>query len=133
MAHATLDNHDTASSSSTRFLIELAAWVAGPWAAASLAGSRWVAVPVALVLVAVPAVFSTPGDKNQIVVPTPGPTRVLIEVVLLVAAIGAAALVWPWWAALIVALVGIAMLVTGRNRLRWLLAGAPTSVGIDSR
>lgn len=123
--HASLNNYDTAWSSASRFLVEVAAWVAGPWAAASLTGSGWVVLPVLVVLVAIPAVFSTPGDKNQIVVATPGPVRVVIEIGLLSIAIAAALVVWPVWAAVLIVVVGFVMLIAGRRRLAWLLSGAP--------
>jgi len=128
VAHAELDNHDTAWSSATRFAIEVIAWVAGPWAAADLAGSGWVAVPVLIALVAVPAIFSTPGDKNQVVVATPGPIRVAIELGLLGVALVASSLVWPGWVVAIVVLLGIAMVVTGRSRWRWLLVNNLTGI-----
>jgi len=109
----------------TRFAAELATWIAGPWAAAELAGGPWAILPAALVLVAAPAVFSTVGDKKTILVPTPGPVRLAIELVL--AAIG---VVSAW-------LVGLSgprcrsapsspvMLVTNARRFRWLAQGAP--------
>ena len=75
--------YDTHLSSGTRFLIELAAWVAAPWAAAELWGG-WAAVPTLIVLLALPSLFNTPGDKNQTSgFATPGPIRILIEMVLL--------------------------------------------------
>lgn len=67
-----------------------------------------------------PAAFNTPGDKNVTGVPTPGPIRILIEMFLLVVAIASAWYVWPVWAAVLVTLLGIALLVTGVPRYRWL-------------
>jgi len=116
---------DTPQSALTRFAVEVVAWIAGPWAAASVTGNGWIALPALLLLVLTPAVFSTPGDKNQVIVPTPGPARIALELGLLVVAIAGAARVWPTWSAIIVMLLGLAMLVTGRNRLRWLARGAP--------
>lgn len=98
-----------------------------------MTGRGWVAVPALVLLVGVPALFSTPGDKNQVIIATAGPVRVVIEVALLVVAIAAAAMVWPLWAAVLVGILGIAMLGTGRERMQWLLAGAPTSAGTGSR
>ena len=68
---------DTQLSSGLRFLVEVIAWVSGPWAASQL--SVWVIVPALVLLIGLPSIFSTPGDKRQIVVATPGPLRVLLE------------------------------------------------------
>jgi hypothetical protein len=117
--------YDTPVSSGLRFVMELVAWTAGPWAAADLADNAWVAIPALVVLVAVPGVFSTPGDKHSVVVPTPGPVRVGLELLLFAVAVAGAWIVWPDWAAILVTLVAIGALITGRERTRWLLAGAP--------
>lgn len=114
---------DTPLSGGLRFLAELIAWVACPWAAAQV--SIWLAVPVLVILVGLPAVFSTPGDKRQIVVATAGPLRVLIEFALHAAAVVCVWLVWPIWLALFSTLVVIAAVVSGIPRTRWLLQGAP--------
>lgn len=108
------------ASSATRFLIEVAAWIAGPWAAAELLGSRWWALPTAIILIALPALFNTPGDKKVTGIPTPGRLRILIELLLLAAAIAGAWVVWPVWAAVAVSVTGLAMLATGLSRYRWL-------------
>jgi hypothetical protein len=112
--------YDTTASSLTRFGIEVVAWVAGPWAAADVADTKWAILPALLVLVGLPSVFNTPGDKNTTGVPTPGPIRIAIEMVLLVVAVLSAWIVWPTWAAILVTLLGAAMLVTGMPRYRWL-------------
>jgi len=120
----TVSPFDTAASSATRFGIELVAWVAGPWAAAELVGAWW-AVPIALViLMGLPATFNTPGDKHTTGIPTPGPIRILIEMFLLVVAIASAWYIWPTWAAVLVTLLGVALLITGLPRYRWLLTGS---------
>lgn len=111
---------DTAASSLTRFGIEVVAWVAGPWAAADVTGTKWAIVPALLVLVGLPSVFNTPGDKNTTGVPTPGPIRIAIEMLLLAVAVISAWIVWPTWAAILVTLLGAGMLVTGLRRYRWL-------------
>ena len=84
---------DTPVSSSLRFLAELIAWVAGPWALALL--STWLILPALVFLVAIPAVFSTRNDKRTVVVPTPGPIRVALELLLHVVALDAPWFVWP--------------------------------------
>jgi len=116
---------DTTASSGFRFVIEIVAWVAGPWAIAELGGSGWLAIPALAVLFGLPALFNTRGDKASTIVATPGPLRILIEMLLLAAAVVGAWVVWPVWAAIIVSLVGAAMLVTGLPRYRWLAKGAP--------
>ena len=69
--------HDTLVSASLRFLSELIAWVSGPWAVGVL--SKWLVLPALIVLISLPAVFSTQNDKRKIVVPTPGPIRIGLE------------------------------------------------------
>ena len=115
--------YDTPLSSSLRFLVEVIAWVAGPWAAANQ--SFWLFIPVATVLVGLPAVFSTVGDKRNVVVATPGPLRVLLELGLHVVAIGAAWVVWPAWLAVAATVAVVVALATGIPRTLWLLRGAP--------
>lgn len=78
-----------------------------------------------LVLIGLPAVFNTPGDKRTTGVPTPGPIRIGIEALLLATAIGSALVVWPTWAAALVTVLGIALVLTGLPRYRWLATGAP--------
>jgi len=117
--------YDTAASSSSRFLIELVAWVAGPWAVASTTGQAWTALPTAAILIGLAAVFSTPGDKNNVVVPTPGPIRLVIEALTLVVAVWGAWLVWPQWAAILITGLAVLNVVSGWPRTRWLTRGAP--------
>lgn len=122
--------YDTQASAATRFAIELVAWIAGPWAVADGLGSGWAAVPALLVLLGLPSVFNTPGDKHVAGIATPGPIRIGIEMFLLTVAVGGAWTVWPPWAAVAVTALGIAMLVTGLPRYRWLAAGAPDVGGV---
>jgi hypothetical protein len=117
--------YDTYSSAGLRFVVELIAWIAGPWAVAEISGTAWAAVPAALVLLTLPSVFSTPGDKNKIVVATPGPLRVLIEVVLWAVAVAGAWIAWPAWLAVVMTLVVAAAVATGLRRMLWLMSGAP--------
>ena len=72
--------YDTPLTSGLRFLVEVIAWVSGPWAAAQL--SMWLIFPALIILIGLPSVFSTRGDKRHIVVVTPGPLRVLLEIAL---------------------------------------------------
>ena len=117
---AGVNPYDTAASSGLRFLIELTAWVAGPWAAADLAGSGWVAIPALVVLMGLPSVFNVPGDKNVTGVAVPGLVRIGIEAVLLAVAVAGAWVVWPAWAAVLVSIAAIGMVVTGLPRYRWM-------------
>lgn len=116
--------YDTWLSGGLRFVVELIAWVAGPWAASDWLGG-WALLPAAVILVGAPAVFSTPGDKHQVLVPTPGPVRFVIELDLATVAVIAAWRVWPPSAAVAVTVVVGAALITGWRRSLWLLRGAP--------
>ena len=113
---------DTPLSAALRFAAELIAWIAGPWAAGTV--SPWLIIPMLLVLVALPSVFSTPGDKNVIVVATPGPIRVLIEFMLYATALAGPWLVWPQAVAIATSLVVVAAVATGIPRIAWLFKGA---------
>ena len=117
---------DMPVSSGLRFLVEVIAWVSGPWAAAEV--SVWLIVPAVIVLVGLPAVFSTNGDKRQVVVATPGPLRVVIELLLHGVAVAGAWLVWPIWAAVIATICVVSALGVGIPRTRWLLRDAPVTL-----
>jgi hypothetical protein len=116
--------------SAFRFATELVAWVATPWL---LARYSWVLAVLSLVvLIGVPAVLATPGDKERAVVPVPGRVTIGMVVLELGAAVVSAWLLWPVWAAVPVSLLATAALVTelpqpppgaGRcpHRWRWLL------------
>ena len=94
-----------------------------------MTGSGWVAVPALVVLVTLPALFNTPGDKNTDGIATPGPIRIEIEMFLLGVAVASAWIVWPAWAALAVTIIGVVMVVAGLPRYRWLAAWAPEVAG----
>ena len=100
-----------------RFGTELVAWVATPWA---LAGhSVLLAVVSVLLLIGLPTVFGTPGDKNgPAVVPVPGVVTILLVVLQLVAAVLSAWTVWPPAAAGAVSLLAAATVVTELPRWR---------------
>lgn len=117
--------HDNYLAGSLRFVIELVAWIAGPWAVARIAGSAWAAVPAAIILIGLPAIFSTPGDKEQVVVATAGPVRFVIELFLMAVAVWGAFTVWPTTIAWLVSAVAVGSLLAGRRRSMWLLSGAP--------
>ena len=116
--------YDTVLSSGLRFLTELIAWVAGPWAASLY--SNWLVVPAIVLLVGLPSIFSTPNDKNTVVVPTPGAIRVVIEFLLYSVAAVAPWFIWsPGVAAAAVSII-FATIITGAARTRSLLRGAPS-------
>lgn len=114
---------DGPASSGLRFSVELIAWVSGPWVAAE--ASLWLAIPALAILMGVPTVFSTVGDKKHVIVPTPGLLRLVLEFGLYGVAVGAPWFVWSPGAAIAAGLVVLAALVSGLPRARWLLAGAP--------
>jgi len=116
---------DSSFSAASRFGIEIVAWVAGPWAAADITGSWLMTIPALAVLVALPGVFSTTGDKRHVVVAVPGRIRFLIEVFLAVVAIASALLVWTVIGAVVVAIIAVIMFVAGAPRAKWLLSNNP--------
>ncbi|MFJ3901318.1 hypothetical protein [Streptomyces sp. NPDC090025] len=115
-----MERPDDSRASVLRFATELVAWVATPWA---LAAYSWVlAVLSVVVLIGLPTVFSTPGDKAQVIVAVPGAVTILLVLTQLAAAVAAAWVVWPVWAAVAVSVLATATLVTERPRWRWLSA-----------
>lgn len=115
---------DTPASSATRFAMEIIAWVGGPWAAATVAGSRWAAVPALLILFALPALFNTPGDKHSTPIATPGPIRIAIEALLIIVATASAWYLWPSWVAISVSVLAVTTVAFGMRRYRWLATGS---------
>ncbi|MFE2170128.1 hypothetical protein ACFXB3_34485 [Streptomyces sp. NPDC059447] len=106
--------------STLRFATELCAWVATPWA---LAGwSVWAAVGSVVLLIGLPTLFGTPGDKAQVIIPVPGVITVVLVLLQLVAAVASSWAAWPMWAALAVSALAAACLVTERHRWGRLLA-----------
>jgi hypothetical protein len=101
-----------------RFLTELVAWVATPWALASW--SVPAAVVAVIVLIGLPTVFATPGDKARPVVAVPGPVTILLVILQLAAAVIAAWFAWPTLVAIAVTLLALATLITEQPRWRWL-------------
>nr|WP_202420361.1 hypothetical protein [Actinomadura rayongensis] len=82
---------DPRGAAALRFVCELIAWVAAPWALAPV--SVPLAVLSVVVLIGLPTVFGTPGDKARTIVAVPGwATIALVVLQLLVAAVA------PWFA-----------------------------------
>jgi hypothetical protein len=110
---------DDRAASALRFATELIAWVATPWA---LAGqSRLLAALSVVVLIDLPTVLSTPGDKANVIVAVPGWATILLVLLQLTAAVAAAWAAWPVWAALPVTALAAVTVGTERRRWAWLL------------
>ncbi|KAF5999613.1 hypothetical protein [Streptomyces sp. WAC00263] len=119
-AGANTERPDDRIASVLRFTAELVAWVATPWA---LSKYSWLlAVLAVVVLIGLPTVFSTPGDKAQVIIPVSGTVTILLVLLQLTAAATAAWLAWPICAAVLVSLLVAATLVTERQRWQWLLS-----------
>ncbi|MGW5192402.1 hypothetical protein ACWEOO_24365 [Kribbella sp. NPDC004138] len=120
---------DSRVASVLRFTTELIAWVGAPWALAP--HSVPLAIGSVVVLIGLPTIFQTPGDKPHVVVPVPGAVTVLLVLLQLVAAVVAAWFAWPTGVAIVVSLLAAACVVTEQPRWRWLLSPqappAPTS------
>lgn len=105
-----------------RFLTEIAAWVALPWAIADT--SIVLGVFVGLVMVAVPTVFATPGDKRQVLVPVSGKVTIALVVAHILAALYGSWSAWPVWLAIPTTVVALMTIVTEMPRWRWLWGAA---------
>lgn len=110
---------DSRVSSALRFTTELIAWVASPWALAP--HSIPLAVAAVVVLIGLPTIFQTPGDKPRVLVAVPGVVTILLVLLQLVAAAVAAWFAWPMPVAVVVSALAVACVVTERPRWRWLL------------
>lgn len=102
--------------SALRFLTELVAWVAAPWALAR--HSAVLAVASVVLLIGLPTVFATPGDKRHAIVPVPGLVTVALVLLQLVAAAVGARAAWPRPVAVAVTLLVAATVVTELPRWR---------------
>lgn len=100
-----------------RFLTELIAWVTVPWAL--WPHSIALAIGAVLLLIGLPAVFSTPGDRpgGDSPVPVPGMVTILLVLIQLVAATTAAWTLCPWWAA--AAVTVLCLIVPFTEHPRW--------------
>ena len=100
-----------------RFLAELVAMVATPWAL--WPHSIPLAVVSVVILIGLPTVFSTPGDRpgGDGPVAVPGAVTILIVLLHLTAATMSAWAIWPWWIAL--AVTALCLAVIGTEQTRW--------------
>jgi hypothetical protein len=117
------------ASGGLRFLTELIAWVAVPWAL--WPHSIALAIGALVFLIGLPAVFSTPGDRpgGGTLVSVPGIVTILLVLMQLAAATAAAWALWPWWAAASVTVLCLIVPVTEQPRWRWLLSAPSGPTG----
>jgi hypothetical protein len=110
------------AASALRFATELIAWVATPWA---LAGHSIVlATASVVVLIGLPTLFGTPGDKPSVLMAAPGLVTLALVVLQLAAAAISAWAAWPMAIAVAVWVLVAATVITELPRWRW-LARAP--------
>ncbi|WP_232248433.1 hypothetical protein [Streptacidiphilus rugosus] len=101
--------------SALRAGLELVGWVGLP--IALWPHSILLAVGVDVLLIGVPAVLQTPGDKPGTVVAVPGWVTVLMVLAELGGAVAAAWLLFPRWAAVLLTL--LALVCCGTELPRW--------------
>ncbi|GLY19906.1 hypothetical protein Kisp01_69200 [Kineosporia sp. NBRC 101677] len=101
-----------------RFLTELIAWIAAPWAL--WPHSILLAIGVVLLLIVPPAIFSTPGDRpgGDTPIAVPGAVTILMLLSHLVAATAAAWALWPTWIAVAVTTLCVVVVITEQPRWR---------------
>ncbi|WP_336214247.1 hypothetical protein [Nonomuraea sp. LPB2021202275-12-8] len=111
---------DDRVSSAFRFATELVAWVSAPWAL--VPHSVPLAVLSVVVLIGLPTVFATPGDKKQVLVPVPGFVTISLVLLQLAVAVVAAWIAWHPVAAAVVSVLAAVTVVLELPRWRWLLS-----------
>ncbi|WP_330179993.1 hypothetical protein OHB26_26690 [Nocardia sp. NBC_01503] len=102
-----------------RFGTELIAWIATPWALAD--HSVLLAVASVVVLIGLPTLFATPGDKKQTLIAVPGTVTIALVVLQLVAAVTSAWAAWYPWLAVLITALALATVIAELPRWRWLL------------
>ncbi|WP_153349109.1 hypothetical protein [Nocardia aurantia] len=112
------ESPDSRTAGVLRFLTELIGWVATPWALASV--SIVLSALSVIVLIGLPAVIGTPGDR-----PSPVAVPGVVTVAMMVVEFAAAAISpwFVWWPAIGVAVLVlvVAAVLAGLPRWRWLL------------
>ena len=111
---------DDRVASAFRFATELVAWVSVPWAL--MPYSVPLGVLSVFVLVALPTVFATPGDKRQVLVAVPGFVTIALVLLHLVAAVAGSWVAWHPVAAGVTTVLAVVTLVLELPRWRWLLS-----------
>lgn len=108
-----------------RFAAELVAWIATPWA---LWPHSWVlAVVSLLVLIGLPTILATPGDKSQVLMAVPGYATIAMVLLELAAAVVSAWFVWPLPVAIAVWALAACSVVTELPRWRSLASAGRLS------
>jgi hypothetical protein len=111
---------DPVSASAPRFLIEIIAWIAAPWALAP--HSIWLAVLVDVLLIGLPTVFGMPGAKKQKnPVSIAAVPAIALELLQPVAACVSAFAAWPAVVAYSVVAASLAACLLQLHRWRWML------------
>jgi hypothetical protein len=119
--HAATAARDPLSVSAPRFLVEIVAWVAAPWALAP--HSIWLAVLADVLLIGLPTIFGMPGAKKQTnPVSIPARPAIALELLQPVAACVAAFAAWPPIVASLVVVAALAACVLQLRRWRWMLS-----------
>ncbi|MDX2728018.1 MULTISPECIES: hypothetical protein [unclassified Streptomyces] len=105
-----------------RFTTELIAWVATPWAL--WPHSIPLAIGAVVLLIGLPTLFSTPGDRpgGDSPVAVPGTVTIFLVLIQLVAATAAAWALWPTWTAATVTLLCLIVPFTELPRWRHLMS-----------
>ena len=119
MSTQTSPSPDSRLASALRFATELIAWIGAPWALAPY--SIPLAVAAVVVLIGLPTIFQTPGDKPRVIVAVPGWVTILMVLMQLVVAVVAAWFAWPVPLAVVVTVLAAACVVTEQPRWRWLV------------
>jgi hypothetical protein len=114
---------DSRAGAALRFLCELIAWVAAPWAL--WPHSPALAIASVVLLIGLPTVFGAPGDKARTVVPVPGVVVIALDLLQFTAAVVASWVAWTAAIAVAVTILAVAAAVSQLPRWRW-LAGAPS-------
>jgi hypothetical protein len=110
---------DSRLASVLRASSELVAWIATPWALWSF--SVPLAILSVVVLIGLPTVFTTPGDKAHGMIPVPGVVTVALVLMELAAAVVSSWSAWHPGVALVVSVVTAACVVAEIPRWRWLV------------
>jgi hypothetical protein len=119
MAEDATPYKEPAYATALRAGLELVGWIGLP--IALWPHSILLAIAVDVVLIGVPAVLQTPGDKGSTVVVVPGWVTILMVLAELGGAVAAAWLLFLPWAAVLVTVLALACVGTEQPRWRRLL------------
>jgi mannose/fructose/N-acetylgalactosamine-specific phosphotransferase system component IIC len=110
---------DSRLASVLRASSELIAWIATPWALWS--SSIPLAILSVVVLIGLPTVFTTPGDKAHGMIPVPGVVTIALVLMELAAAVISSWSAWYPVIAIVVSVLAVACVVAEIPRWRWLV------------